>query len=59
MREAIDHDRRRFFSAAALTFTAAELGVIGAARAESNPATPPVIKAGTHTSFCPLKSTPV
>jgi pimeloyl-ACP methyl ester carboxylesterase len=55
MREAIDHDRRRFFSAAALTFTAAELGVIGAARAEPNPATPPVIKARTNTSFGPLK----
>jgi pimeloyl-ACP methyl ester carboxylesterase len=55
MHEAIDHDRRRFFSAAAVIFTAAELGVIGAARAESNPATPPVIKAGTNTSFGPLK----
>jgi hypothetical protein len=50
MDEAIDHDRRRFFGAAALTFTAAELDVIGAAHAETNPAPPPVIKPGTNTS---------
>jgi pimeloyl-ACP methyl ester carboxylesterase len=55
MREAIDHDRRRFFGAAALMFTAAELGVVGAAHAETNPAPPSVIKPGTNTSFGPLK----
>jgi hypothetical protein len=55
MHEAIDHDRRRFFGAAALTLTAAELGVIGAAHAETKPAAVPVIKAGTNTSFAPLK----
>jgi len=55
MHEAIDHDRRRFFGAAALSFTAAELGVIGAAHAETKPAPPPVIKPGTNTSFAPLK----
>jgi hypothetical protein len=42
MREAIDHNRRRFFGAAAVTFTAAELGLVGAARAETNPAPPSV-----------------
>ena len=51
----IDHDRRRFFGAAALTFTAAELGVIGAAHAETNPGPLPAIKPGTNTSFAPLK----
>jgi hypothetical protein len=55
MHEAIDHDRRRFFGAAALTFTAAELGVIGAAQAETKSASPPVIKPGANTSFAPLK----
>jgi len=55
MREAIDHDRRSFFGVAALTFTAAELGVIGAARAETNPGPLSVIKPGTNTSFGPLK----
>src|SRR5580658_3071663 len=55
MREAIDHDRRRFFRAAALSFTAAELGVIGAAHAETKPGALPAIKAGTNTSFAPLK----
>jgi hypothetical protein len=55
MHEAIDHDRRRFFGAAALTFTAAELGVIGAAHGEAKPAPLSVIKPGTNTSFAPLK----
>jgi hypothetical protein len=53
MHEAIDHDRRRFFGAAALSFTAAELGVIGASHAETKPAQLPAIKAGTNTSFAP------
>jgi pimeloyl-ACP methyl ester carboxylesterase len=55
MSEAIDHDRRRFFGAAALAFTAAELGVIGAAHAETQPAPQPAIKPGANTSFAPLK----
>jgi pimeloyl-ACP methyl ester carboxylesterase len=55
MSEAIDHDRRRFFGAAALAFTAAELGVIGAAHAETQPAPQPAIKPGAITSFAPLK----
>jgi hypothetical protein len=55
MHEAVDHDRRRFFRAAALSFAAAELGVIGAARAETKPGPLPAIKAGTNTSVAPLK----
>jgi pimeloyl-ACP methyl ester carboxylesterase len=55
MHEVIDHDRRRFFGAAALSFTAAELGVIGAAHAETKPAPLPAIKSGANTSFAPLK----
>lgn len=53
--ERIDHGRRRFFGAAALTIAAADLGVISAAHAETKPATPPVIKPGTTASFAPLK----
>jgi pimeloyl-ACP methyl ester carboxylesterase len=55
MHEAIDHSRRRLCGAAAFTFTAVELGVIGAARAETTPAQPAAIKAVTNTSFPPLK----
>jgi pimeloyl-ACP methyl ester carboxylesterase len=55
MHEAIDHDRRRFFGAAALTITAAELGVVGAAHAETKPEPLPAIKPGTNPSFAPLK----
>jgi hypothetical protein len=55
VQEAIDHDRRRFFGAAALTFTAAELGVIGAANAETNAAPQPVIKLSINEAFAPLK----
>lgn len=54
MQEAIDHSRR-LCGAAAFTFTAVELGVIGAARAETTPAQPAAIKAATDTSFPPLK----
>jgi len=53
MHEAIDQDRRRFFGAAALTFTAAELGVIGAAHAETKRTPPPVIKPGACVRKCP------
>jgi pimeloyl-ACP methyl ester carboxylesterase len=55
IREIIDRDRRRFFGAAALTFTAAELDVIGAAHAETKPVQRAAIKPGTKTSFAPLK----
>jgi hypothetical protein len=41
--EAIDHDRCRLFGAARLTSTAAELGIFGAAHAETKPAPLPVI----------------
>jgi pimeloyl-ACP methyl ester carboxylesterase len=56
--EQIDHQRRHFFGTAAMTVAAAQLGVIGAARAQSNPpkSVPlPPIKPGTNTSFGPLK----
>src|SRR5438045_4307135 len=56
--EAIDHHRRRFCGAAALTLAAAQFGMIGAAAAQSSqtkPAGVPAIKPGTHTSFGPLK----
>jgi pimeloyl-ACP methyl ester carboxylesterase len=55
IREIIDRDRRRFFGAAALALTAAELDVIGSAHAETKPVQPAPIKAGTKTSFAPLK----
>jgi pimeloyl-ACP methyl ester carboxylesterase len=55
IREIIDRDRRRFFGAAALTLTGAELGVVGAARAETKPVQMAAVKAGTKTSFAPLK----
>jgi len=54
----IDHDRRRFFGTAALTVAAAQLGMIGGAKAQSSPPKStrlPAIKAGTNTSFGPLK----
>ncbi|HEV8389154.1 MAG TPA: alpha/beta hydrolase [Dongiaceae bacterium] len=52
MPEQIDHDRRRFFGAAALTAAAAQLGLIGSAQAQS---TVPAIKPGTNATFGPLK----
>jgi pimeloyl-ACP methyl ester carboxylesterase len=51
----INHHRRRFFGAAALTLTAAELVDVGAAHAETKPPPPPATKPGTKTSFAPLK----
>jgi len=56
--ESIDYHRRHFFGTAALTMAAAQLGVIGAAQAQSNAPKSkqlPSIKAGTNTSFGPLK----
>ena len=56
--EQIDHERRHFFGAAAMTVAAAQLGVIAAAQAQSNApksAPLPPIKPGTNTSFGPLK----
>jgi pimeloyl-ACP methyl ester carboxylesterase len=49
--ENINHDRRRFVGAAALTIAAAQLGLIGAATAKPLPS----IKPGTNTSFASLK----
>jgi pimeloyl-ACP methyl ester carboxylesterase len=53
--EAIDHDRRHFCGAAALAVTAAELGIIGAAHAETKSTALAAITLGTNTSFAALK----
>jgi pimeloyl-ACP methyl ester carboxylesterase len=56
--EDIDHLRRRFFGAAAMTFAAAQFGMIGSANAQAIKASAkelPAIKPGAHTSFGPLK----
>jgi pimeloyl-ACP methyl ester carboxylesterase len=50
--EHIDHHRRHFFGAAAMTLATVQLGMIGSARAESK--IPPV-RPGANTSFGPLK----
>jgi pimeloyl-ACP methyl ester carboxylesterase len=51
--DAINHDRRRFLGAAAMTIAATELAAIGSARAQSSRV--PAIKPGTNTSFAALK----
>jgi pimeloyl-ACP methyl ester carboxylesterase len=56
--EAIDHERRRLFGAAALTIAAAEFGMIGTAAGEAGKPRSTGLRAtkpGTHTSFAPLK----
>ena len=56
--EQIDHRRRRFFGTAAMTVTAAQLGVIASASAQSSKASParvPTAKRGTNSSFASLK----
>jgi pimeloyl-ACP methyl ester carboxylesterase len=58
MSEEINHDRRRFLGTAAMTFAAAELGLIGAApaRAEKKkPAAIPSDRPRTNASFGALK----
>src|SRR5258708_14669731 len=58
MPEQIDHHRRRFFGAAALTIAAAQFGMIRSANAQAGrtkPAQLPAIKPGTNTSFGPLR----
>jgi pimeloyl-ACP methyl ester carboxylesterase len=58
MSEDIDHRRRRFFGAAAMTFAAAQIGMVGSANAQAVKASAkelPAVKPGTHTSFGPLK----
>ncbi|MEA2892800.1 MAG: hypothetical protein QOI05_3593 [Bradyrhizobium sp.] len=54
MSEHIDHDRRRFFGAAAMTLAAAQFGMIGSVEAQSAKDAA-AIKLGTNTSFGPLK----
>ena len=56
--EDVDHQRRRLFGAAAMTFAAAQFGMIGSANAQAIKASQkelPAVKPGTHTSFGPLK----
>jgi pimeloyl-ACP methyl ester carboxylesterase len=58
MTEEINHQRRRFISAAAMTVAAARLGVVGSVQVqadETSPAALPAIKPGTTTSFGALK----
>jgi pimeloyl-ACP methyl ester carboxylesterase len=58
MSDNINHDRRHFFTTAAMTLAAGQLGMIGSAAAQSGKAKPadvPAIKPGTNTSFGPLK----
>ena len=58
MPKEFDLDRRRFFGAAAMTIAATQLGMFGSAEAQSNDATPatvPLIKPGTNTSFASQK----
>jgi pimeloyl-ACP methyl ester carboxylesterase len=58
MSEKINHNRRRFIGTAAMTFAAAQFGMIGSAKAQSEktkPAELPTIKPGTNTSFGSLK----
>jgi pimeloyl-ACP methyl ester carboxylesterase len=58
MSEGIDHDRRRFLGTAAMTFAAAELGLIASAAArqeKKEPAGVPSIRPRTNASFGALK----
>jgi hypothetical protein len=59
MSEENNYGRRRFFSTAAMTIAAAQLGMLGSADAQSgkeSPADVPPIKPGTNTSFGPRAS---
>lgn len=51
----IDHQRRRFLGAAAMTAAAVQLGVPAPADAQPGKTKLPAIKPGTNTSFGPLK----
>jgi pimeloyl-ACP methyl ester carboxylesterase len=53
--ERIDHRRRRLFAAAAVGVAAAELGLTGAAAAQTQSPSKPATKTGANTSFGPLK----
>jgi pimeloyl-ACP methyl ester carboxylesterase len=51
----IDHHRRRFFGAAAVTIAAAQLGMVGSVNAQPSRTKLPAIKPGTNTSFASMK----
>src|SRR5215471_9110082 len=51
----VNQGRRRLLSTAAMTAAAAQLGMINPAAAQRTEAKMPAIKAGTNTSFGPLK----
>jgi pimeloyl-ACP methyl ester carboxylesterase len=56
--EEINHQRRRFFSTAAMTLAAAQIGLTGSASAQSDGAKSagvPVVKPGANTSFASMK----
>src|ERR1700683_2456845 len=56
--EQINHDRRRFFGAAAMTLATAQFGLVGSADAQPAKAAladMSAMKPGMHTSFGPLK----
>src|SRR5262245_10129526 len=56
--DSVDRERRHFLSTAAFTLATAQLGLIGTARAETEPANHPAlaaIKPGTNTSFASLR----
>src|SRR5271155_4867721 len=55
--EDINHPRRRFIGAAAMTVAAAQFGMGGSADAQTGATKPnlPAIKPGTNTTFAPLK----
>jgi len=53
--EQIEHSRRSVLGAAALGVAVAELGLAGAASAQTRSPSVPAIKPGTNTSFGPLK----
>ncbi|MFZ1093681.1 MAG: hypothetical protein WAN75_31465, partial [Xanthobacteraceae bacterium] len=58
MSEQIDYERRSFFGTAAMSIAAAQVGMMGSARAQTGNAKPkqlPTIKPGTNTSFGSLK----
>jgi len=53
--EQVDHHRRRFFGAAAVTIAAAQLGMVGSVNAQPSRTKLPAIKPGTNTSFASMK----
>ena len=53
--EDIDHARRRFFGAAALTIATAQLGMMGSSNAQTKTSQAPAVRPGTNTSFASLK----